>query len=59
MKNLWYKISLDNGTLEVFTNDHELICQIPCQIGQSILELIETWFQKNNIQIDFDQLIPL
>ena len=59
MKILWYKISFDNKTLEVFSDPDKLICKIPCEIGQSILELIETWFQENNIQIDFDQLIPL
>lgn len=59
MKTLWYNISSDNKILEVFSDDNELICKIPCEIEQSILELIETWFQENNIQIDFDQLIPL
>lgn len=35
------------------------IAEIPCVVGENILLLIEDYFNSNDIDIEFDELIPL
>lgn len=37
----------------------EMIAKIPCGIGDNLLLTIEDYFTENNINYEFNELIPL
>ena len=47
------------GFLYLFDSDKKLFCKIPSEPYQNILILVEDYFQDNNINIPFNQLIAL
>ena len=47
------------GFLYLFDSDKKLFCKIPSKPYQNILILVEDYFQDNNINISFNQLIAL
>lgn len=55
--NLYYNV-VDNY-LQIFNNNGKYLFSIKCKNGESILILLEDYLEKNNIELVFDQLIPL
>ena len=57
--NIYYTVSENFKYLNIFNSKQELLYAIPCQYGEPVLETLESWLDKENISIIFDQLIPL
>lgn len=55
--NIYYKVI--NYHLYVYDNDLNLLFETKCNIGDSILIVIEDYIKNNNLNIYFEQLIPL
>ena len=55
--NIYY--TFINYHLYVYDNDLNLLFKTKCNIGDSILIVIEDYIKNNNINIYFEQLIPL
>ena len=55
--NLYYNV-VDNY-LQIFNNNKKYLFSIKCKDGESILILLEDCLEKNNIELIFDQLIPI
>ena len=55
--NIYYKVI--NYHLYVYDNDLNLLFKTKCNIGDSILIVIEDYIKNNNLNIYFEQLIPL
>ena len=55
--NIYYKVI--NYHLYVYDNDLNLLFETKCNIGDSILIVIEDYIKNNNIDVYFEQLIPL
>lgn len=55
--NIYYKVI--NYHLYVYDNDLGLLFKTKCNIGDSILIVIEDYIKNNNLNIYFEQLIPI
>ena len=55
--NLYYNV-VDNY-LQIFNDNRKYLFSIKCKNGESILILLEDYLEKNNIELIFDQLIPI
>ena len=55
--NLYYNV-VDNY-LQIFNDNGKYLFSIKCKNGERILILLEDYLEKNNIELVFDQLIPL
>lgn len=63
MKKLYYVATCSAPwILKVFhiqQNELQQICLIPCSKGDNILLTLEEYLRENQIDLEFDELIPL
>ena len=57
--NLYYRYEM--GCLWLYSDKEcsELIAIIHCMVGENLLLTVEDYFEKENINYNFNQLIPL
>ena len=51
--------SIYKNTLTLWDSTLRVLYEIPCRRGDSILLLVEDYFQKNNIEIRFTELLAI